>query len=127
MNDKTYTFYATGNISHNNVDYAPGDEIELTRSEATVLTGTISKTPPSSDEDDLFADEDEEAGQPSGQAPDNPDAIIRAIGELEPGNPAHWTKTGKPQVEALEGRLGHQITAQARDEAWNRYQAENAG
>lgn len=45
-------------------------------------------------------------------------AITDAIGALEPGNPDHWTKAGKPRVKALEERLGHDISAADRDLAW---------
>lgn len=54
---------------------------------------------------------DETAGAPAG-------AITDAIRALEPVNPEHWTKAGKPRVKALEERLGHDISAADRDAAW---------
>ena len=52
---------------------------------------------------------------------------VRAIGKLEVGNPDHWTKDGKPQVEALEAASGiKDISAAERDEAWTDYRAARA-
>ena len=79
---------------------------------------------------------DDTAGTPAG-------AITDAIRALEPGNPDHWTKAGKPRVKALasdniehwtkagkprvralEEHLGYDITAADRDFAWKTVQAE---
>ena len=44
--------------------------------------------------------------------------IIEAIGLLEADNADNWTADNKPQVKALEGLLGKDITAEQRDEAF---------
>ena len=49
--------------------------------------------------------------------------IMDAIRSLEPGNPTHWTKAGKPRVKALEERLGYDISAADRDAAWQYFDA----
>lgn len=51
-------------------------------------------------------------------APIDRDAIVGAIGKLDPENTDHWTQAGAPDVRALEAVLGGQITAKARDAAW---------
>ncbi|MGF7175850.1 hypothetical protein [Azospirillum doebereinerae] len=52
-------------------------------------------------------------------APEVPvDRILAAIGKLDPENPAHFTKAGKPEVKALSDLLGVEITAKQRDDAW---------
>ena len=46
-------------------------------------------------------------------------AIKEAIGQLEPGNGAHWLKDGKtPEVKALEELLGWNIKAEERNQAF---------
>jgi hypothetical protein len=44
--------------------------------------------------------------------------IVEAIGKLDKGNSEHWTNGGSPQVAAIEGILGKQISAADRDAAW---------
>ena len=44
--------------------------------------------------------------------------IVEAIGQLDKANPSHFTKSGMPQVKAIEELLGgRQITAGERDAA----------
>lgn len=43
--------------------------------------------------------------------------IVQAVGKLDPQNPMHWTATGKPRVEVLEGMLSFDITGKERDAA----------
>ena len=48
--------------------------------------------------------------------------IIQAIGQLEKENPEQWTQDNKPDVKALEIKLGYDITAEQRDIAWDMFQ-----
>lgn len=54
--------------------------------------------------------------------------LIIAIGELEPGNPDHFTKDGKPRTDALEAVLGDaaEVSASDRDAAWVGFQEAKA-
>ena len=53
--------------------------------------------------------------------------ILSTIGALDKANPDHWTKDGKPQVEALEAASGiKDITAAERDAAWADFRADSA-
>lgn len=56
------------------------------------------------------------------EAADKADALVAAIGQLDPENHDHWTKAGKPDVAALEAILGRDISADDRDAAWQRAQ-----
>lgn len=53
--------------------------------------------------------------------------IIAAIGALEVGNEAHWTKGGLPDAKVLSDILDHPVKAAERDDAWKVYQERNAG
>ncbi len=46
-------------------------------------------------------------------------AVQGAIFQLESDNPAHWTKGGKPEINALSAILERKVTASERDDAWN--------
>ena len=67
---------------------------------------------------------------PEIERPDNPEVlgeeIVTAISRLEAGNIDHWTKSGKPEVRALEAALGYDISAAERDAAWAACQANKA-
>ena len=53
--------------------------------------------------------------------------LLGAIEGLEEGNADHWTKSGKPDVRALEAVTGFtDLTAAERDAAWALYR-EQAG
>lgn len=58
---------------------------------------------------------------------DAPESIFEAIGQLDPENPEHFTKSGKPEVKALEAILGCPVTAKERDSAWVFYQDGQTG
>ena len=42
---------------------------------------------------------------------------------LDPANPGHFTKDGKPDVKALSDKLGAKVSAALRDESWVTLQA----
>ena len=50
--------------------------------------------------------------------------VVAEIGRLNPEDPAHWTKVGLPQCDALTDRLGFRVTTLLRDRAWAIYGAE---
>lgn len=53
--------------------------------------------------------------------------LLIAIGKLEPGNPDHFTKDGKPRTDALEAALGgDEVSASDRDAAWEDFQEAKA-
>ena len=47
--------------------------------------------------------------------------IAAAIELLDPDNPEHFTKGGKPQVKAIEAILGDVIDAADRDRVWDTF------
>lgn len=49
--------------------------------------------------------------------------IAEVIARLDGTDESLWTKSGKPDVKALETILNEQITAADRDQAWDRYNA----
>jgi len=51
--------------------------------------------------------------------------IVLAIRELDAADDAHWTVDGDPRVDVLEELLGHDITSDQRDEAWESVKAED--
>lgn len=54
--------------------------------------------------------------------------LAAAIAGLEEGNEAHWTRSGKPEVRALQEAAGLDgVTAAERDAAWEAFQAERGG
>ena len=71
-----------------------------------------------------------EAGEPVSEKPAQDDRraqLLAAIAGLEEGNPDHWTRSGKPEVRALEGATGlKNLSAAERDTVWAAYQ-EQAG
>lgn len=54
---------------------------------------------------------------------DRQSQMIAAIAVLDPDNPDHFTKSGKPEIKALENAAGlDDISAADRDAAWDEYQ-----
>lgn len=51
-------------------------------------------------------------------------SIHDAIQSLNPANPEHFTKDGKPKTDALEDLLGREVSAAERDEAWEEYEVK---
>ena len=57
--------------------------------------------------------------------PTKAEKTVHAIAIID-GNPAAFTKSGKPRVKALESVLGFDISAADRDAAWKVYQEPSA-
>ena len=47
--------------------------------------------------------------------------LVMAISRLDPSNLMHWTQTGKPRVEVLEGMIGSDISGSERNAAYERW------
>lgn len=117
---------ADGNLLRD--DGAASDEVTKLREE---LTNTQTEL------EILKAELREARGETETETPDNPepepqdgdgptkiDLLVQAIGELEDGNPDHFTTTGEPRVEVLEAFSGFdEVSSKERDEAWDRYNA----
>ncbi len=56
---------------------------------------------------------------PSSKQSDIHEAIVDAIGDLQPTD---FGKDGKPAVKAIEDIIGQSISASDRDKAWDEYQ-----
>lgn len=48
--------------------------------------------------------------------------LINAIGQLDRENPEHYTKSGKPQIDALKSSIEDEVSGAERDEAWQMFQ-----
>lgn len=48
------------------------------------------------------------------------DRLVDAISQLDPANPDHFTKSGKPEIKALEAAAGVNLDGRLRDQAWKR-------
>ena len=44
--------------------------------------------------------------------------VAEAIARLDPDNPEHWTRRGKPSCRILRAMLGRRVSARERDAAW---------
>ena len=106
-------YLVEGNIRHDGDRYGAGDVIDLDeRTAKSLIAAGVLQGPPS----------DEERGAGEGEGLDRDDAIRKAINGLEDGNQAHWTRSGKPDVNALRSATGiEDISAAERDEAWERH------
>jgi hypothetical protein len=68
---------------------------------------------------------DEKASADSaGEAEQQLDDVVEAIGQLDPNNEDHWTQANLPEVGALKEILGRNVTGAERDAAWEQYQEE---
>ena len=102
------TYRVLSELHHDRVVYLPGAEVEFDSDTAGPLLEVGCIAQPGAHGDD-----------PSPSGDGEPYADIRAaIRRLATDNPALWTKSGKPQVEAVEHALGRHITAAERDAAW---------
>ena len=50
-----------------------------------------------------------------------PRSVAEAVGMLDPGNKKHWTRRGKPRVDALTRLMGRRVTAAERNVAWKAF------
>lgn len=53
--------------------------------------------------------------------------VFSAFDQLDPENAEHFTKGGKPELNALRALFGIELTAKERDEAWIAYLVEEQG
>ena len=104
MSTRPYTVAGPSILEFDGTAYLPGDPVELADDIAAALLA------------------DGVVLEPETAAQDRKARIIAAIGELDPDNPEHFTKGGKPEVKALEAILGFDITAAERDAAWAAFQ-----
>jgi len=63
-------------------------------------------------------------GNDDGEGGQELSSLAEAFALLDPANPDHFTKSNKPQIDALEKLLGRKVAADERDAAWDTYQAE---
>lgn len=66
---------------------------------------------------DLSEPEDEKK-----ETPFNMDVLIKAMFDLDPENPAHWTRSGNVKVGVIEELTGMQVTSKQCNEAWAEFQ-----
>lgn len=84
--------------------YVAGDTVDMDKDQAEALLAAGVLAPvagPGAAGDDLSVDD-----------------VIAAIQQLDPNNPEHYTKSGKPQTDALSELLGREVTARLRDKAF---------
>ncbi len=62
------------------------------------------------------------AGNSGGSGEDLKAAVQQAIAELDPDNPDHWLKDGRPDVKAIEEIINAKISAAERDVIWEEMQ-----
>ncbi len=97
----------------------PDGRFELPEDEAARVCGLGAARRADGADAEPQSDDDAGGGEPSLE-----DEIVQAIGMLDPDSEDDWTQAGKPEVRALETVLSKDITAQQRDQAWERFQAE---
>ncbi len=105
------TYQVRSPVDHDHIRYALGSEIALSDAVAAPLLalGAIERTTAATNVEVEMDDVD--------------DAIVATIGRLDPDDPNHFTRSGAPQVGALETLLDRNITSAERDAAWATYQA----
>ncbi len=93
-------------LHHDGKEYAIGATVEMDERAAASLAGVV--------------EPEAEKSPPAG--PTDPAERLAAskteIGALDPNVKGLWTKDGRPNLDALEGRLGWRPTAPERDQAW---------
>ena len=130
MGAKTYTVAGPSEL-HLGPDevYLPGEAVELTREAAAPLLADGVVVAPKGARKNDPPPEGARKNDPPPARPEGDElqaAIRGAIEALDPNNPRHFTKGGKPEVKALEARLGFDISAAERDEAWTAVEAGRA-
>ena len=110
------TYEVLSELHHDGAVYLPGSVVELDDDAAQALLDV-----------DVIAHSTRERDDPPSPDGGGRLAAIRgAIRTLPVSDPALWTKSGAPQVSAVEHVLGEDITAAERDAAWARVQREAA-
>lgn len=117
-NTKLYTVLSP--VRKDGTTYKSG-KVPLTPEEATRLLAL--PEPPVRDPRAPVDDGDDGSGSDAPQPLTEAD-IVAAIGQLDSGNPKHWTKGNAPQLDALKDILGKPVTGAERDAAWATYQAQ---
>ena len=108
-------------------DIPPGGVVDLPDAEAhdLIARGLVQEYDPSTAET-------EEPGAGSGPEPagdgaegdDQLDEIQAAILELDENDTSLWNADGKPKPGAISKELGRTVSAQERDEAWEKLEQE---
>lgn len=109
METRSYT--VTSPLKCDGERYAVGDPIELTSARGAHLVAAGAVKAPERDAEELAGEAAELERE---------QAIAEAIGQLDPENPDHFTKGGKPEVAAVEAITGFDISAKERDQVWER-------
>ncbi|GAL29679.1 hypothetical protein JCM19239_6027 [Vibrio variabilis] len=52
--------------------------------------------------------------------------LLQVIAELPKDDASLYTSSGAPKAEVLSEKLGRNVSAAERDEAWTEYQAQHA-
>lgn len=104
------TFLVLSPLRCNGQRHAMGERLHLPgeTAAAAVARGTLQPLPVRADGSDA--------------TPTSP--LQAAISRLGPDDPSLWTKNGKPRTRALEPLVGHPVTIQQRDLAWQRFLEE---
>ena len=107
MSEKTYRVLSP--LLHDGELYSPGDDITLGESQVQdLIADGVIAAPAGGDKE-----------QPADTDTDRQAAIVEAIGKLDPENPDHYTKSGKPDIAVLGSLTGFDdITAAERDAAF---------
>ncbi len=108
-------------LDHDLRRYAPGETVGLDAAAAEPLLAagviealTGAAAPEAGAEEEVLPARTAGGGEGARAA-----ALLAAIPGLEPGNEDHWTKSGRPEVRALEAATGlGGVTAAERDTAW---------
>ena len=95
------------NLEHDQRHYAPGDTVALPPDAAERLRDRSVVE---------FASVDRE-GEP-------PADLMTAIATLDPQDPAHWNKDGRPDANVLSELTGRRVIGEERDAAWEAFKAK---
>lgn len=120
--------------------WRPGDSIELEQAAPADLSpqvlqaiaANIAKAMPGADEATIRMAVADATGQTPPPADDKVELstdpnvlqeVVAAIGELDNGNPEHYTNGGKPDAKVLSRMLERNVSAAERDEAFEVFDA----
>lgn len=99
---------------------APGKVVDLKDNEDTARLLRLGAIRPH----DGRLPDPEEAPPASQISDDQMEALVKAISELDLSNDSQLTGEGKPRTEILENIVGHSVSADARDAAWDLFNAQ---